>query len=62
MDEEARAYLAELLWQMRKTPDVRASQIARAKKLIADPRYPSEEVLRKVADLLAKGFKHQDGE
>ncbi len=46
--------MAELLLAMRKVPDVRASAISRARKLLADPDYPSPEVLRQVAELLTR--------
>lgn len=46
--------LAELLLAMRKVPDARASALARGRKLLADPDYPSSEVLRKVAEVLAR--------
>jgi hypothetical protein len=45
--------MAELLLAMRKVPDVRASAVIRARKLLADPDYPSKDVLKKVANLLA---------
>ena len=35
-------------------PDVRADKVARGKALIADPDYPSQETMRKVAGLLAE--------
>ncbi len=45
--------MPELLWAMRKVPDVRTSAIARARRLLADPGYPPGDVLQKVAELLA---------
>jgi hypothetical protein len=53
-EAEARVNMAELLWAMRKAPDLRASHIHRARKLIAEPGYPPKEVIEAVADLLAK--------
>ena len=39
------------------TPDVRASEVARGRALIADPNYPSREQIRKIAlGLLAAGL------
>jgi hypothetical protein len=35
-------------------PDVRASEVARGKALIADPNYPSRQQLRSVARVLVK--------
>jgi hypothetical protein len=34
-------------------PDVRAETVARGKALVADPDYPSQEQIRKVAGILA---------
>jgi hypothetical protein len=45
--------MAELLLAMRKVPDSRPAVINRGRKLLADPNYPSPEVLRQVAGLLA---------
>jgi hypothetical protein len=36
------------------TVPARADQVARAKALIADPNYPSEQQMGKIANLLAK--------
>jgi hypothetical protein len=58
--DEARVSMAELLWVMRKVPDLRASYLARAKKLVADPGYPPPDVVKKVADLLAKKMGRTD--
>ncbi len=46
--------MADLLLAMRDVPDVRSSAVSRARKLLADPDYPSPEVLKKVAGLLAR--------
>lgn len=58
--EEDRVSMAELLWIMRKVPDVRASHVSRAKKLMADPGYPPPEVTEKVAELLARKMGKKD--
>jgi hypothetical protein len=61
-EEEARAYLAELLLTMRKTPELRAAHIHRAKKLLAEPGYPSQDVLKAVAEVLARKFTKRTSE
>ena len=38
---------------LRNIPEVRASAVARARALVQDPSYPSPEILRRVASLLA---------
>ena len=48
------AFLAELRLALRKFPELRTAQVNRARKLLADPKYPSREVLKKVAGLLAR--------
>ena len=58
-DEGARVNLPELLWAMRKTPEVRTTYVNRGKRLLADPGYPPPEVLRAVADL-ANNFNPHD--
>ena len=35
-------------------PDLRADEIERAKRLVADPNYPSDEILDKVAERLLR--------
>lgn len=40
--------------------DVRAEMVARGKKLAADPDYPSEEVMRKVAALIVNSPQLSD--
>jgi predicted Zn-dependent peptidase len=47
-----------LLQTLKNLPDVRPEQVARAAKLVADPSYPSDEVLGKVADALAGGSEN----
>jgi hypothetical protein len=42
------------------TTEVRADQVARAKALVADPNYPSEKQMSKIAGLLAANW--QSGE
>ena len=39
---------------MSKVPPTRAAAVQRAKRLLADPDYPSPEVMRKVAELLVR--------
>lgn len=50
-DFTAAANLAE---KLAATPEVRADQVARAKALIADPNYPNEATIEKVAQRLAE--------
>jgi hypothetical protein len=52
--QNQKATLTELLWAMRKVPEARASVVARGRRLLSDPGYPSREVLRRVARVLAK--------
>ena len=40
-----------------KPQGIRPSEVARAKKLVADPNYPPEKVLQAVARLLAQKLK-----
>jgi hypothetical protein len=49
--ERHRSYEVELT----STPDVRASEVARGRALIADPNYPSREQLGKIARVLLAG-------
>jgi hypothetical protein len=42
---------------LKATPDVRAEQVARAKALVRDPGYPSDKVVHRVAELLAKRIR-----
>jgi hypothetical protein len=37
--------------------DVRLEKLARAQQLVADPNYPPEEVVKSVAELLAKHLR-----
>jgi hypothetical protein len=39
------------------TPESRAAEVARARKLVADPAYPPPEVLKRVAGVLARHLK-----
>ena len=39
------------------TPDVRASEVARGKMLIADPNYPSRDQIRHVARVIVKTWR-----
>lgn len=55
--EDLRAVINELRLSLRKTPDQRAAVVRRAKKLLADPAYPSREVLRKTAALLVEHLR-----
>ncbi len=43
--------------RLRRVPDVRPEEVARARRLIADPAYPSSETLRRVAFLLAQHWE-----
>jgi hypothetical protein len=52
--EEEDMTMAELLLAMRKAPETRTSAVARARRLLADPDYPPDHVMRKVAELLAR--------
>jgi hypothetical protein len=54
--EEAGVNMAELLWAMRRVPDLRPSAVQRGKKLIGDPGYPPKEVLLAVADVLSRNL------
>ena len=53
-DEREDMTMADSLLAMRKVPEVRSAAVLRAQKLLADPNYPSPEVLKKVAELLAR--------
>ena len=39
---------------LRQTSSVRSDKVAQAKALVADPSYPSEDVLSRMSDLLAR--------
>ena len=43
-----------------KLPDVRMATIMRGKALIADPNYPSQEQIRKIAKLLARKLEQEN--
>ena len=45
---------------LKATPDVRAEQVAKAKKLIQSPDYPSAKVVDQVAGLLAKNISRPE--
>jgi hypothetical protein len=60
--EAARMTMAELLWAMRKAPDVRGSYLHRGKRLLADPGYPPDEVIQIVADVLARNIDKPQAE
>ena len=45
---------------LKATPEVRAEQVARAKALIRDPGYPSDQVLDQVAEVLAKRIRSKE--
>ena len=53
--------LVNFLLAMRKVPASRAAAVARGKKLLADAKYPSREVLRKVARLLVRHMDKPQG-
>jgi hypothetical protein len=55
-DDAEEMSLAEMVLAMRKVPDVRASVVSRGRKLLANPDYPPPELLRKVAELLARNL------
>ena len=38
------------------TPQVRSDEVARAKALLADPSYPSQQKLENIANLLARNW------
>ena len=40
-------------------PDTRLDKVSRAKRLIADPQYPSRAVMREVARQLVKQWKQE---
>lgn len=42
------------------TTEVRADQVARAKALVADPNYPSEKQMSKIAGLLADNWHREE--
>ena len=56
------ASLAELQVALRKSPAMRTAQLNRARKLLADPKYPSRELLKKVAILLARHWAARSGD
>jgi hypothetical protein len=59
-DQQARLQLAELLWALRRTPDLRPALVHRGRKLIADPDYPPRGVIEAVARVLAGKLEPAD--
>lgn len=49
---EIKSPMLEAMSLLKNIPEVRMDKVALAKKLIADPNYPSDAVLDKVADAL----------
>ena len=49
---EVKSPMLEAMSLLKNIPEIRVDKVALAKKLIADPNYPSEAVLDKVADAL----------
>ena len=49
---EVKSPMMEAMSLLKDIPEVRMDKVALAKKLIADPNYPSDAVLDKVADAL----------
>lgn len=52
-------YTQALEQTLKETPSVRPEAVNRAASLLADPGYPSDEVLNRVAALLAKNMQSQ---
>lgn len=52
-DEVSLEQSAALLTALADTPDVRPEEVERAKQLIGDVRWPPEETIRRIAELLA---------
>ena len=48
----------KLLAALAKEPEVRAGEIARGQELAADPGYPSDEMLAKLADIFVQDARH----
>lgn len=48
---------AQLTQKLANAPEVRAEEVARAKALIADPNYPDNTTIQKVAQTLADKIK-----
>jgi hypothetical protein len=57
-DQDHRMTLPEMLWAVRKVPETRAAVIARGKALLQDPGYPPQEVVKQIADLMARHWDH----
>ena len=49
---EIQSPMLEAMTLLKNIPEVRMDKVALAKKLIADPNYPNDAVLEKVADAL----------
>ena len=49
---EVKSPMLEAMSLLRDIPEVRMDKVALAKKLIADPNYPSPEILDRIADAL----------
>ena len=49
---EVKSPLAESISILKKMPDIRNNKVELGEKLIANPNYPNEEVLDKIADAL----------
>jgi hypothetical protein len=45
---------AESLARLERLADVRASVVARGKALVANPNYPSKQIIRSISELLAR--------
>ena len=59
-DEVALTHSEKLRSALRQVPDMRPEAVARAKSLLADPSYPSDSALEKVAGVLANHIKAAD--
>jgi len=51
---------ASLMETLRKEPDARPEQVERARALAADPAYPSEDVLARLAERLIDDARRSD--
>ena len=54
------AAIGKLLLAMRKVPDARPAHVVRGKRLLMDPKYPSRDVLKRVARVLAPRWNETD--
>ena len=48
----------KLLGALANEPDVRPGEVARGKELAADPSYPSDDLLAKMADIFVKDARN----